>query len=187
MRSCPRRILHAFATALALAFPAEAAAADGATEGSPASSPSEFRPADRPPHLHLHIYGFSYHPDRQGVRRSGLDNEFNPGLGLNYEFHEDAQGVAFVEAGMYRDSGSNNAKIAGVGYQFKLGERWRLGGALVGVHSPTYNLGRAFIAPLPIVTYDFGIVKLNAIYVPRYGDYNQFAVFGLYFSVPIPK
>lgn len=74
-----------------------------------------------------------------------------------------------------------------MGYQFKVGKRWRLGGALVGVDSPTYNLGRSFIAPLPIVTYDLGTVKLNAIYVPRYGDYNQFAVFGLYFSIPFGK
>jgi hypothetical protein len=30
-------------------------------------------------------------------------------------------------------------------------------------------------------------VKLNAIYLPRYGDYNQFAVFGFYFSVPLAR
>jgi hypothetical protein len=93
--------------------------------------------------------------------------------------------VAFVEAGFYRDSGRNTAKLAGVGYQFKLGERWRLGGALVGVHSKTYNLGNPFIAPVPIVTYDLGPVKLNAIYVPKYRPYNEFAVFGFYFSLPL--
>jgi len=187
MTFLPRRILHVFATALALGFPGAAAAADGATEGSPASSSNESRLADRLLNLHVHIYGFSYHTDREGVRRNRVDNEVNLGLGLNYEFHEDARGVAFVEAGTYRDSGRNNAKLAGVGYQFKVGERWRLGGALAGVHSPTYNHGRSFIAPLPIVTYDLGPVKLNAIYVPRYGDYNRFAVFGLYFSIPFPK
>jgi hypothetical protein len=116
-----------------------------------------------------------------------LDNQLNLGLGLNYTVREDARGIAFVEAGFYRDSGSHTAKIAGAGYQLKRGERWRLGGALVGVHSATYNHGRSFIAPLPIVTYDLGAVKLNAIYVPRYGEYNQFAVFGFYFSVPLGK
>jgi hypothetical protein len=90
-----------------------------------------------------------------------------------------------VEAGFYRDSGSHVAKLAGLGYQIKLGERWRLGGALTAVHSQTYNDGRLFVAPIPILTYDMGPVKLNAIYVPRYGDYNQFAVFGFYFSVPL--
>ncbi len=71
-----------------------------------------------------------------------------------------------------------------MGYQFKLGSRWRLGGALAGVSSPTYNRGRFFVTLLPIVTYDLGPVKLNALYVPRYRDYNRFAVFGLYFSIP---
>jgi hypothetical protein len=40
----------------------------------------------------------------------------------------------------------------------------------VGVYSPTYNHGRFFVAPLPIVSYDRGLVTLNAIYAPRYGE-----------------
>ena len=116
-----------------------------------------------------------------------MRNEVNLGFGLNYTTHEDERGVGFVEAGLYRDSGSNQAKLAGMGYQYKLEKRWRLGGALVAVQSQTYNRGNAFIAPLPIATYDLGPVKLNAIYVPRYGEYNQFAVFGFYFSLPLAK
>ena len=92
-----------------------------------------------------------------------------------------------MEAGFYRDSGSHTAKIAGLGYQYKLGKRWRLGGALLAVHSETYNDGRFFVAPIPILTYDLGSVKLNAIYVPSYGAYNEFAVFGFYFSLPLPS
>jgi len=116
-----------------------------------------------------------------------LDNEINLGLGLNYTVQEDERGVAFVEAGFYRDSGSNLAKLAGMGYQYKLGKRWRLGGALVASQSQTYNRGNAFIAPLPILTYDLGAVTLNAIFVPSYGEYNRFAVFGFYFSLPLAK
>jgi hypothetical protein len=92
-----------------------------------------------------------------------------------------------VEAGFYRDSGSHLAKIAGLGYQYKLGKRWRLGGAVLGVQSQTYNDGRFFVAPIPILTYDLGAVKLNAIYVPSYGEYNEFAVFGFYFSLPLGR
>lgn len=55
----------------------------------------------------------------------------------------------------------------------------------MGIHSKSYNDGKFFIAPLPILTYDLGAVKLNAIYVPRYRDYNKFAVFGFYFTVPL--
>ena len=103
---------------------------------------------------------------------------------MGYTFHEDERGAGFVEAGFYRDSGSHVAKLAGAGYQFKLGERWRLGGALAGIDSPTYNHGRFFVAPLPMATYDLGVVKLNAIYVPRYQQ-NRFAALGLYFSIPL--
>ena len=106
-------------------------------------------------------------------------------MGLNYTLHEDERGIGFAEAGFYRDSGSRVAKLAGVGYQYKLGKRWRLGGALVGIQSRTYHDGRFFIAPLPMLSYDLGAVTLNAIYVPRYGEYNKFAVFGFYFSVPL--
>ena len=119
------------------------------------------------------------------MRRTGLGNQLNLGLGLNYTLHEDDRGISFAEVGFYRDSGSHVAKLAGVGYQYKLGERWRLGGALVGIHSQTYNDGKFLIAPLPMLTYDLGAVKLNAIYVPRYGEYNKFAVFGFYFTVPL--
>lgn len=167
MRPLSRRTLQILAAA-ALAFSAGAAAAqaDGA--------------------LNMHVYSFSYHPDRETMRRSGLDNELNLGVGLNYTLREDERSVRFVEAGLFRDSGRQLATIAGLGYQRKFG-RWRLGGALVGVHSDTYNRGRFFVAPLPIVTYDLGPVKLNAIYVPRYRDYNQLAVFGFYFSLPLAR
>ena len=121
------------------------------------------------------------------MHRAGLDNEANLGLGLSYRMREDDSGVSFVQAGFYRDSGSNLAKVVGVGYQYKLGERWRLGGALAGFHSRTYNHGDAFITPIPILTYDFGPARLNMIYLPRYGDYNHFSVFGFYFSVPLAR
>ena len=114
-----------------------------------------------------------------------MSNEFNLGIGLNYAFHEDERGLGYVDAGVYQDSGSRLAKLVGAGYQFKVSERLRLGGVLMGVYSQTYNHGRFFIAPLPTATYDLGAVKLNAIYVPRFGEYNQFAVFGLYFSMPL--
>lgn len=71
------------------------------------------------------------------MRRNRVDNELNLGLGLNYTVHEDERGIQFVEAGFYRDSGSRLAKIAGTGYQYKVGRRWQLGGALLGARPTT--------------------------------------------------
>lgn len=121
------------------------------------------------------------------MHREGLDNELNIGLGLNYTMHEDERGIQFAEAGFYLDSGSRLAKLAGLGYQYKLGRRWRLGGSVLAIQSETYNDGRLFVAPIPVLTYDLGAVKLNALYVPRYGKYNQFAVFGFYFTLPLGR
>lgn len=115
-----------------------------------------------------------------------MNNEANLGLGLSYEFHNDGQGVGFVSAGLYRDSGRNWATAAGPVYQFKFGDRWRLGAALPLIHSRTYNNDRAFVAPIPLLTCDFGVVELNALYAPQTPQ-NRFAVFGLYFSVPLAK
>jgi hypothetical protein len=140
------------------------------------------RPEER---LLLDLYGLSYHTNRSGVHAAHLDNEVNPGLGLKYEFSGDARGAGFVEAGVYRDSGRHSAAMAGPGYQLKLGERWRAGAALLLFHSSTYNHGRPFIAPIPILSYDFGRARLNAVYAPRVTDINEFAVFGFYLSVPI--
>lgn len=142
-------------------------------------------PAEPSLNLNLHFYGLSYHTDREGVRRTHVDNELNVGIGVGYEFHNDDHGAAFFQAGLYKDSGRNWAKVAGPGYQFKLGDRWRVGAALLVIESRTYNNGNIFVAPIPILTYDLGIVKLNAAFAPRIRDLNEFAVFGFYFSIPL--
>ena len=135
--------------------------------------------------LSVNVYGLAYHPDRETVHREDLDNEFNPGLGLHYELVQDARGVTFAEVGVYRDSGSNWAKFASMGYQFRLGESWRIGGALAAINSQTYNRGVTFLAMIPLVTCDLGRVQLNAVYFPKIGDYNEVAAFGFYVTVPV--
>jgi hypothetical protein len=140
------------------------------------------RPEER---LFLDVYGLSYHTNRAGVHAAHLDNEFNPGLGLKYELAASSRGVTFAEAGFYKDSGRRWTAMAGPGYQLKLGERWRAGGVLLLFDSPTYNHGRPFIAPIPMLTCDLGAFQLNAVYAPRVSDVNEFAVFGFYVSIPL--
>lgn len=173
--------------ALALGASGAVVAEESASDSPSDGSGPKLRLPEHPLNLNFHLYAFSYHTDREGVRQHGLDNELNTGLGLNYTFHEDERGIGFTEAGFYRDSGSRVAKLAGVGYQYKFGERLRLGGALLGVLSDTYNKGRFFIAPVPMLAYDLGPVQLNVTYVPRYRNYNKFAVFGFFFSFPLGK
>jgi len=130
------------------------------------------------------VYGLSYHPDRETVHRLRLDNEVNPGLGLHYELDNDERGITFAEVGAYYDSGRNWAKFASLGYQFKFGKRWRIGGALAVVDSQTYNDGVTFVGMIPLITYDIGRVKLNAVHFPKFGHYNEVDAFGFYLSIP---
>ena len=121
------------------------------------------------------------------MHRRNLNNQVNPGLGLHYELIDGERGSTFAEAGFYRDSGRNQAKFAALGYQFKFGEHWRIGGALAVLESGTYNRGAAFVGMIPLVTRDFGPVKLNAVYFPKFGQYNDVDAFGLYLSIPLGR
>lgn len=184
-------MLQAVIVALTLAWPGAAAAQDdgsrsqGGAAGpdAAASSSKPVRSADS--WLDLNVYGLSYHPDRKTAHRLNLDNEVNPGLGLHYALVNDARGVTFAEVGAYQDSGRYWAKFAALGYQFHFGERWKIGGALALMNSRTYNDGVAFIAMIPLITYDLGPVKLNAVYLPKFGHYNEIAAFGFYLSIPL--
>lgn len=145
----------------------------------------QVKPENKDIGINLLIFGFSYHPDREGTRLYHLNNEVNVGLGLSYRFYKDAQRVSNLEVGLFKDSGSELAKFIGVTSLYKLADRWRLGVDLLAIQSPTYNEGDAFIAPIPHLVYDFGVAKANLIYVLRVPPYNMFSAFGLYFAVPL--
>jgi hypothetical protein len=137
--------------------------------------------------LDLNVYGLAYHPDREKVKSENLDNQVNPGLALHYELRNTERGVTFTEIGAYRDSGRNTAAFVALGYQYKLGENWKFGGAVAAMNSKTYNDGVSFVGMFPLVTYDFGPLKVNAVYFPKVANYNEVAAFGLYVSVPLGR
>jgi len=147
----------------------------------------EFQRADPRQNLNLDVYGLSYHTDRNGIHNKQRDNEYNIGLGFGYKLYTNDKGSASIHAGFYNDSGHNWAKVAGLGYQFNLGKRWQLGAGLMAIQSRTYNNGLAFVAPIPLLTYDLGAAKLNIVFAPRFKQFNQFSVFGMYFSIPFMK
>jgi hypothetical protein len=137
--------------------------------------------------LDLNVYGLAYHPDREKVKKENLDNQVNPGLALHYELRNTERGITFAEIGAYRDSGRNTASFIALGYQYKVGEHWGFGGAVAAMNSKTYNDGVSFVGMFPLVTYDFGPLKVNAVYFPKVANYNEVAAFGLYVSVPLGR
>lgn len=130
--------------------------------------------------LGINVYGLSYHFDRDRARELGYDNEFNPGLGVRYRFAEWKKWSFFADAAVFEDSGREAAKVAGVGAVWHFGGGFRAGAALVYFNSHTYNGGDAFIAPLPLASYDIGPVTVNATFFPKISKYNEIATLGLW-------
>jgi hypothetical protein len=127
----------------------------------------------QPGELGVNLYGLSYHFERDEAKASGFDNEVNAGLGLRYR----VQGQDFdwlIDAGAFRDSRRNTAVLAGGGVLWKATKRLRLGAAIGIAQSDTYNEGAPFIAPLPLLAYEWRAVSLNLAYFPRVSGINDF-------------
>jgi hypothetical protein len=120
----------------------------------------------------VHLFGFSYHFERARARDVGLTNEVNTGLGLRYRIPAESYDWA-IDAGFFRDSARNTATHAGAGVLLKPTERVRLGAALVIIQSDTYHSGDPFIAPIPIVAYEWRALTVNMAYSPRVGGVND--------------
>lgn len=137
--------------------------------------------------LGLNVYGLSYHWDRELAEQNGWDNEFNPGLGARYRMGSWLNADAIVDAGIYRDSGRNTAVYAATGLLWPLDEakRFHLGATLTAFHSDTYNQGKAFIVPVPLLTVRFDKVTLNLTHFPKLGTLNEIHTTALFFTFPL--
>jgi hypothetical protein len=130
----------------------------------------------------VNVYGASYHFERERAREINADNEFNPGVGLRKGLWKSGRQRVYAEAGIYYDSGERWAKTADVTYQYELFDRFRAGVGLFYLHTRTYNRGDPVIAPLPVISYDFGPAELNVVYAPRWGSLNDINTLGAFVS-----
>ena len=137
-------------------------------------------PAAAQAELGVNVYGFSYHVERERARELGVDNELNPGLGLRYRWKHGERLDWILDAGAYRDSGRNRALFAAAGGTWQVAGGLRVGGALAAFHSDTYNDGKAFLAPVPIASYDWPRVTLNAVYLPKFSSLNEINTIGVW-------
>jgi len=132
--------------------------------------------------LGLNLYGLAYHFDRDRARETGLDNEFIAGVGLRYRAAHSERIDWVMDLSAYYDSGRNTAFVAGAGALWKVSSGWRLGGALAAFQSDTYNRGRAFVAPLPLLAYEFRSITLNFTYVPKLSEINDVATLAMWLT-----
>jgi hypothetical protein len=120
----------------------------------------------------INLYGASYHFERDRARELGLDNQFNPGLGVRYRQSSERM-EWLADAGIYHDSAEHTAMVVGVGAWWKAGQSLRLGAALALFKSETYNGGDPALAPLPLVGWEFRSVTVNAAFAPRIAGLNE--------------
>lgn len=130
----------------------------------------------------INLYGASYHVQRDRARELGVDNEFNPGLGLRYRVQDSERLQWIFDAGAYHDSGRNTALVAGAGGLWHASARLRLGGALVFFHSETYNRGDPALAPVPLLAYELRRASLNATFLPKVRRINEVATLGFWLT-----
>jgi hypothetical protein len=132
--------------------------------------------------LGINIYGLSYHFDREEAEARGLDNEVNPGLGLRYRIPRQ-EFDWFLDGGTHRDSARNTAVYAGGGAFWKPTQRLRLGGALALFQSDTYNDGDPFIAPVPLVAYEWRPATITMAYFPKIEGVNEIHTLGFWLTL----
>lgn len=132
--------------------------------------------------LDVNLYGLSYHSNRNEARDF---NEVNRGIGVRQDFRSTKKGIIFAEAGVYNDSLDTWAKYGGIGYQFKIGETLRAGILLGIAHSPSYNDGEAFVAPVPVISLELDRVKIHTTFIPNQFSKGGGSVFAVYIGIPL--
>ncbi|HZP94083.1 MAG TPA: hypothetical protein VFB20_14555 [Burkholderiales bacterium] len=130
--------------------------------------------------LGLNVFGLSLHTDR-----SKHYNEINPGLGLHYVFaRPEPEWEIFADSSVYYDSDRNWAKYAALGAQYRFAEAWKAGLAVGYAKSRSYNDGKPFVAPIPVLTYEYRRIAFNAVLLP-YEDSGP-KIVGAAFFMTIP-
>jgi hypothetical protein len=131
--------------------------------------------------LGINLYGLSYHFERSRAKELGFDNEVNLGLGARLRMPREGFDW-FVDGGAYHDSGRNTAIYAGAGLLWKVTQGFRAGGALAFFHSDSYNDGTAFIAPVPLLAYEWRAVSVNMVYFPKISGVNEINTLGFWLT-----
>ena len=128
-----------------------------AQEAVPAATPE---PSQKRSELWLTSGFATYHFE------SDLDlNGSNPGIGVEYKFHE----TASVTAGRFYNSDRQHSRYLGVLYQPWTVGPVRFGAVLAAFDGyPKMRDGGWFLAPVPAATFEYKKVGINVAVVPTY-------------------
>lgn len=130
----------------------------------------------------FNFYGLSYHTNRRAAKSLNF-NEFNPGFGASFSFLQFSTGYAFVEGGMFKDTFDETASYVGLGYKQKLAGGLFIGAMPLYYTSLSVNKGQSLLAIVPAVSFRFGLLSANLVYMPRKEPVNRYSWVGFYLTV----
>lgn len=131
--------------------------------------------------LGLNLYGVCKHLNQHQTFYQPKLNESNPGLGLTMNFVHVKYAVFLMEGGFFEDSFKNTATYVSFGYKFPLCRYIQLGCHLAIYDSKSIN--GPVLAPIPIITFRYHALAINAIYLPKYESINPYHTIGAYLTL----
>lgn len=135
------------------------------------------RPADWS-RLGLTLYGVSYHLERRDEDGYRF-NEVNPGLGLQYRFHERGKSAYALESGILLDSYRRRATYFVLGYRYTLLRNFGVGLVFGLYDSRAVSESGAVVAAAPYLAVDFHHASLRIFHLPEFPGINPYPSFAL--------
>ncbi len=126
----------------------------------------------------LTLYGVSFHLERRDETGYRF-NEINPGLGLQYLFHERGKSEYSLESGILLDSYRRRASYFVLGYRYTLLRNFGVGLVFGLYDSRAVSESGAIVAGAPYLALDFNNATLRFYHLPEFPGINPYPSFAV--------
>jgi len=134
--------------------------------------------------LGLNLYGLSYHLDRRD-QDGGRFNEFNPGGGATFTFHERGKSHYSVEGGIFVDSYRKRATYLVLGYEYDLFKPVGIGMVLGVYDSRAVSPDGPVVAAAPFAAIHYRRFCLRVVHLPEFPGINPYPSFASYLIIAL--
>lgn len=134
--------------------------------------------------LGLNLYGLSYHLDRRDQSGQRF-NEFNPGGGVSFVFHEHGKSHYSVEGGIFVDSYRKRATYFVLGYEYDLFKPVGIGMVFGVYDSRAVSLDGPIVAAAPFAAIHYRRLCLRVVHLPEFPGINPYPSFASYLIIAL--
>lgn len=134
--------------------------------------------------LGLNLYGLSYHLDRRDQSGQRF-NEFNPGAGASFVFHERGKSHYSVESGIFLDSYRQRAYYFVLGYEYDLFKPIGVGMVFGVYDSRAVSPDGPVAAAAPFVAVHCRRFSLRVVHLPEFPGINPYPSFASYLIIAL--